>query len=1394
MGLSIASYKEFKPFDFRDVKKVRISIASPEMVRAYSYGEVKKPETINYRTLKPEKDGLFDEKIFGPVKDYECSCGKFKSKRYKGIICDRCKVEVNESKVRRERMGHIELVSPVVHIWFYKIVPSKITFILGISSTAELVSVVYYDNYIVLDPGDVPGLEKFQILTEDQYEEYRSRYGDAFKADTGAEAIKEALATVDLEAVARDLTKQMEEQGEKADPKMIKRLEIINSIIKSGIKPQWMVIEALPVIPAELRPMVPLDGGRFASSDLNELYRKIINRNNRLKRMISMSAPDIIIRSEKRLLQDAVDSLIDNSRKKSPVKSSSGKVLRSLSTLLRGKQGRFRQNLLGKRVDYSGRSVIVVDPKLKLWQCGLPRRMAVELFKPFLINELMARKYAFSVKQAKSLVENFNDPRVHECLEDVVSKHPVLLNRAPTLHRLSIEAFEPVLVDDLAVHLHPVVCHPYNADFDGDQMAVHVPLSPEAQIEAWVLLLSARNLLKPATGEPIMFPTQDMVLGIYYLTKISDSTDKPVRFFSSFSEVRIALEERTVKIWDKIVFRYEGQKIETTPGRVIFNEILPEKLRFVNKVLTNKDLLTLVRRCYSEIGRWATVKLLDDMKELGYYYATWKGSTISLEDIKIPSSKQEMIEKAEKSLSKIEEEFEKGYISFDERYNRIINLWSHVSDILRKEVENTLREDQNGFNPVYVMMISGARGNREQVRQLAGMRGLMSKPSGEIIELPIKANFKEGLGLLEYFISAHGGRKGLADTALKTSEAGYLTRKLVDVAHSVFVEEEDCGTAKGLVVSEDEEGSEELMIRKIIGKTSLYSITDPKTGQVIVNANEIIDFEKAEMIRKAGISKVTVRHVLTCESERGVCSKCYGWDLGHNRPVMIGEAVGIVAAQSIGEPGTQLTMRTFHTGGVASSVTEKSWIDFSVPVFINDIPKCYVVNESGERITSRKGNISVFKLLPKSSGSISSSSDGYHIYEVNLFETLNVKEGEFRDFEEGELIGIFKDGKKLTAWEYMKAGVSEGKVFLTDASETLVKIPIGSTILVEEGVIVYENTPIVRFDPYSEPIISEYSGRIFIEEDITKSASERDKIVKIVDEYNNILSTDFVPADAEMRVTNGSIVKVGDLIAKRGRSKKKTQDIVSGLPRVTSLFEARVVKNFAVLAKASGKVNIEIDKGKVIVVVENEFGERFKHKIPQGRYLYVRNGDYVKVGEELCDGEKSLQDMLQILGFEETAKYLLREILSIYADQGVKIDDKHIGIIVRQMIRKVKIVEPGDSKFIIGQVVSISNFERTCKEIISQGGVPPKGKLLALGISRSSIMSDSFLSAASFQETHKVLSEASIKGMEDELYGLKENLIVGKPVPVGTGAVYYENVTFKPKEEEVVLKESQDVA
>lgn len=1382
--MALTTTRKSSEFDIREVKKIRISIFSPEVVRAYSYGEVRKPETINYRTLRPERDGLFCERIFGPTKDYECHCGKFKSKRYKGIVCDKCGVEVTESKVRRERMGHIELVAPVVHIWFYKIVPSKVGLILGIGSVAELTSVIYHDSYLVLDPGDVPELKRFQVISDQDYEKYSEKYKGRFVAETGAEAIKQALEIIDLEAIEKQLRREIEEAGEKADSKTIKRLDIITSLIKSGIKPTWMVIEALPVIPPELRPMVLLDGGRFASSDLNELYRKIINRNNRLRRIINISAPDIIIKSEKRLLQDSVDALIDNSRKKNPVKTSSGKVMRSLAALLKGKQGRFRQNLLGKRVDYSGRSVIVVDPKLKLWQCGIPRKMAVELFKPFIMKELIARKYAFNIKQAKNIAENYHDPRVHECLEAVVEKHPVLLNRAPTLHRLSIEAFEPVLVEDNSIHLHPLVCHPYNADFDGDQMAVHVPLSPEAQVEAWVLLLSARNLLKPATGEPVMFPTQDMVLGIFYLTKSKPKEDEKserLKIFGSFEEVRFLWENGLLTTYENILFRYKGQTFQTTVGRVVFNSILPEELRFVNKNVTNKDLNNLVKDCYMTCGRWKTVKLLEDMKELGYYYATKRASTISIEDIKIPEQKYELIAKAEMEERKINEDFKKGYINADERFNKIISIWSHVGDRIKKEMENTLREDQGGFNPVYAMMTSGARGNREQVKQLSGMRGLMSKPSGEIIELPIKSNFKEGLGLWEYFISAHGGRKGLADTALKTSEAGYLTRKLVDIAHSVVITEEDCGTAKGLVVSEDDEGGREGMIERLIGKTALFDVHDPQTGEIIVKANEIIDFEKAKQIDKSGVSRVMIRHVLTCESERGVCSKCYGWDLAHNKPVHIGEAVGIVAAQSIGEPGTQLTMRTFHTGGIASAIVEKSWIDFNVPVFINDITPCYVINQNNEKITTRKGNMSVYKVLSKVSDGISSA---YHIYEINQFKDYYIKEGDFKEFEEGEIIGVFKDGTELRAWEYLKAGIAQGKLFITEAEETVVKIPIGSVILVNEGDLVESNVPIVRFDPYNEPIISENEGIVIIEEDTTKPAAQRDKILKIFDEFGNIKSVDFVPADAELRVKSDDRVKVGEVLAKRSRSKRRTYDIVSGLPRVTNLFEARGVKNQSVLAKVSGKVSIEIDKGRVIVVVEDKFGNKVRHKIPSGRYLYVRNGDYVKVGEELCDGEKSLQGMLQVLGVEEVSKYLLNRIQAIYKDQGVKIDDKHIGIIIRQMVRKVKIVEPGDTRFIMGQIVSIGEFEKVNNEIISQGGVPAKGRVIILGISRAALTSESFLSSASFQETHKVLTEAAIKGSEDYLLGLKENLIVGRPVPVGTGAPYYERIDFKRKEEE----------
>lgn len=1363
--------------------KVVISLASPELIRKLSYGEVKKGETINYRTLRPEKDGLFCERIFGPQQDNSCACGKYKGSKYRGLVCDVCGVEVTDSRVRRERMGHIELESPVVHIWYYKIIPSKIALLLDVKSQ-DLEKVVYLDRYIVIDPGETD-LQQYQIIKAEQYMEYLKKYGDTFKAGTGAEALKEILRQIDLDKLASELREIMRQKGEKTDPKILKRLELVEEMRAAKIRPEWMIIEALPVIPPDLRPMLLLENGKFASSDLNDLYKRIINRNQRLKKLKIMNAPQIILDNEKRMLQDAVDALFDNTRKKNPAKGgSTGRVLKSLADILKGKQGRFRQNLLGKRVDYSGRSVIVVGPKLKLHQCGLPKEMAIELFKPFIIRELLRRNYAQSIKAAKDLVETRNE-KAWEVLEEVIKDHPVLLNRAPTLHRPSIQAFEPVLVDDKSIHLHPLVCHAYNADFDGDQMAVHVPLSIEAQIESWMLMLSAKNLLNPANAEPIVFPTQDMVIGIYFLTKEKNGAKGEGRYFSNPKEAIYMQEIGEIDLNAKIKVRYyDGKVYETTAGRLIFNEILPEKLRFINKTLSSKDLKKLVLDSYTKCGASETVKFLDRVKDLGFKYATIFGTTISIEDIKIPENKYKIIEEAEKKASALEEETRKGILSEREKKEMLIDLWSRVNEEIKKLVEETLKADKDGFNPVYAMMDSGARGNREQVKQLAGLRGLMAKPSGEIIaELPIKSNFREGLSILEYFISTHGARKGLADTALKTSDAGYLTRRLVDIAQEVIITEEDCGTTRGITITPIIKDGRVIktLAERIVSKTALIDIHDPRTGELIVAANEVIDEEKARKIEEAGITEVKVRSVLTCESKNGVCAKCYGWDLAERKLVKVGEAVGIIAAQSIGQPGTQLTMRTFHIGGTVAALGEKDYLDLPYKVYVYHIPKHAIVEKEGNKITTRKVNITLYKVLRE--------------IDLENVSSLNIDEAEAREngveVELSNVIAKLKNGEVITCWEpLLKIFITkDNKLIIVDPEPLKQSLKIGSTIKIEEGQIVPENTPIATFDPYNEPIIAEKEGKVIIEE--IKEAKRtvvgaKEKIIKIVNPHNEeeVLSEDLIPRDARIFVKTGDIVKPGDVLARKPRIVKKVFDIVGGLPKVVELFEARNPRNQTVLAKISGTVEINIDSntGKIVVIVKGKNREE-KHVIPTGKYLYVRNGDYVEAGEPLCDGEPSPQDILEIKGLEELSKFLLEEIQKVYLDQGVDIHDKHISIIIRQMTRKVQIVDPGDTKFVIGQEVNIGEFEEENERIEREGGEPAKAKPVLQGLTKASLAIDSFLSAASFQETPRVLAEAAIRGKADYLIGLKENLIIGKLIPAGTGSPAYKNIIIETKEE-----------
>ncbi|WP_269438247.1 DNA-directed RNA polymerase subunit beta' [Phosphitispora fastidiosa] len=1145
--------------DVNNFDRMRIGLASPEQIRAWSSGEVKKPETINYRTLKPERDGLFCERIFGPTRDWECHCGKYKRVRYKGIVCDRCGVEVTRSKVRRERLGHIELAAPVSHIWYFKGIPSRMGLLLDMSPRS-LEKVLYFVSYIVIEQGETPLMKK-QLLTETEYREYKEKYGNLFKAGMGAEAIKVLLEEIEMNKLAKELRQELKEVSGQRKIRAIRRLEVVEAFRKSGNRPEWMVMDVIPVIPPELRPMVQLDGGRFATSDLNDLYRRVINRNNRLKRLLDLGAPDIIVRNEKRMLQEAVDALIDNGRRGRPVTGPGNRPLKSLSDMLKGKQGRFRQNLLGKRVDYSGRSVIVVGPELQLHQCGLPKEMALELFKPFVMKKLVNDGFAHNIKSAKRMVERVR-PEVWDVLEEVIKEHPVLLNRAPTLHRLGIQAFEPVLVEGRAIQIHPMVCTAYNADFDGDQMAVHVPLSAEAQAEARLLMLSAHNILNPKDGRPVATPTQDMVLGCYYLTLERPGAHGEGRIFKDVEEAVMAYLTGNVSLHAKVkVRRQDGILLETTTGRAIFNEVIPEGIGYINEVATKKVLGNIVAIAYRDLGYAQTAALLDGLKSLGYTYATRAGVTIGIEDITIPEEKKALLAEAEKGVETVELQYRRGLITDDERYNKVIGIWNEATESVTKALLSTLDK----FNPVYMMATSGARGNIQQIRQLAGMRGLMADPSGRIIDLPIKANFREGLTVLEYFISTHGARKGLADTALRTADSGYLTRRLVDVAQDVIVREDDCGTTNGIAVEEIKDGNEsiEKLEDRITGRVSAEEILDPQTNEVIVPADQEISESMANRIIASGITSVRIRSVLTCKTRYGVCKKCYGRNLATGRQVDIGEAVGIIAAQSIGEPGTQLTMRTFHTGGVA-----------------------------------------------------------------------------------------------------------------------------------------------------------------------------------------------------------------GD-------------DITQGLPRVEELFEARKPKGQAVIAEIDGQVKIQEVKGRKEIEIVNDSGERNSYQIPYGARLKVKEGQIVAAGDELTEGSVNPHDMLKIKGLKGVQMYLVHEVQRVYRLQGVDINDKHIEVMVRQMLRKVKIEDPGDTELLPGGLIDIFDFEEENVAAIGAGGQPSTARPVLLGITKASLATDSFLSAASFQETTRVLTEAAIKGKMDPLLGLKENVIIGKLVPAGTGMSRYRNIKIFPEGQEV---------
>jgi len=1342
-----------------DFDSIRISLASPEKIRSWSHGEVTKPETINYRTFKPERDGLFCAKIFGPVTDWECLCGKYKRMKHRGVICDKCGVEVTLSKVRRERLGHIELASPCSHVWFFKGLPSRIGYLLDISMR-DLERILYFEAFVVVDPGDVAELKERQMLPEEEYRKLQTEFPGQFRAVMGAEAIKELLKRVDVEKLADELREKM-----KADPslqkriKFAKRLRVVDSFRKSGNKPEWMILDVIPVLPPELRPLVPLDGGRFATSDLNDLYRRVINRDNRLKKLMELHAPDVIVRNEKRMLQEAVDALFDNGRRGRVLRGTNNRPLKSLSDTLKGKQGRFRQNLLGKRVDYSGRSVIVVGPELRLHQCGLPKKMALELFKPFIYHKLEVAGHCTTIKQAKEMVEQ-QDPIVWDILEDVIREHPVLLNRAPTLHRLGIQAFEPVLVEGKAIRIHPLVCTAFNADFDGDQMAVHIPLSPEAQIEAAVLMLSSRNILSPANGLPLAVPTQDMVLGIYYLTKAKPGAKGEGRAFGSTEEVLLAVEAGEVELLTPIRLRYTGELIDltkayddqdvphtepvhlkrqfinTTAGRAIFNDHLPSEMPFVNGLLKKKGVQQLVYYCYLRFGRERTVLMLDQLKELGFYYATKSGISIGIDDMVIPGGKAGLVEQTEREIVKVQQQYLDGAITNGERYNKVIAIWSDVTEKVAEQMFNALeQQDKEGIiNPVYVMADSGARGSKQQIRQLSGMRGLMAKPSGEVIETPITSNFREGLTVLQYFISTHGARKGLADTALKTADSGYLTRRLVDVAQDVIINEMDCGTVDGIYVEPILEAGVEVepLRDRVVGRVSLEKIKDYE-GNVIVEINQEISEELANAIQAAGIERVKIRSVLTCESRRGVCARCYGRNLASGRTVELGEAVGVIAAQSIGEPGTQLTMRTFHIGGTATRITEQSKVESRSSGFVRFLDLKAVHGRNNVLIAMNRSGLIVI---------VDEKAREKERYHVVYGARLRV--------EEGQAVTI---GQTLAEWDPFTFSI------LTEVGGTVQFKDLQPGITIEEQV-------------------DEVTGLAQLVVTLPPGDEKHQPTILIRDSAGRARKKYLMPSRAHLMLSDGDEVQPGDVLAKIPRETTKTKDITGGLPRVVELFETRKPRDPAVISEIDGVVKYgEISKGLRKIYVDSEDARTQKeYSIARGVHINVQEGEHVKAGEPLIDGPLNPHDLLAVLGEKYTQAYLVNAIQEVYRLQGVNINDKHIETIVRQMMRWVKIEDVGDTRFLLDEQVDKFRFREENDRVIGDGGRPATGRPLLLGITKASLSTDSFISAASFQETTRVLTEAAVAGKVDYLRGLKENVIMGRLIPAGTGLERYRNI------------------
>jgi DNA-directed RNA polymerase subunit beta' len=1336
-----------KPKDPLAFNALRISIASPEKIREWSFGEVRKPETINYRTFKPERDGLFCAKIFGPVKDYECNCGKYKRMKHRGVVCEKCGVEVIQSKVRRERMGHITLATPVAHIWFLKSLPSRIGNILEIS-LRDLEKVLYFESHIVTDSGETD-LEKGELLNDEALAEARERYGrEAFQVGIGAAAIRVLLSSLDVEGECKRLRAEMRDATSEAKRKKIsKRLKVLDAFRESGNKPEHMILEVIPVIPPDLRPLVPLDGGRFATSDLNDLYRRVINRNNRLKRLQELNAPDVIIRNEKRMLQEAVDALFDNGRRGRVITGPSKRPLKSLSDMLKGKTGRFRQNLLGKRVDYSGRSVIVIGPELRLHQCGLPSRMAIELFKPFIYSKLEQRGYVTTIKAAKKMVEK-EHPEVWDILAEVIQEHPVMLNRAPTLHRLGVQAFEPMLIDGKAIQLHPLTCAAFNADFDGDQMAVHVPLSVEAQIEARVLMMSTNNILSPATGRPIIGPSQDIVLGCYYMTREQPGARGEGMRFSSPEEVRVAYDAGEVDLHAAIKVRMDGKMVDTATGRILLLEIVPSEIPFeiINHVMDKKALGELIDQAYRRLGNKATVLLADRLRSLGYQYATRAGVSICIDDMKIPTDKQRVIGAANGEVQQIEQQYQEGLITDGERYNKVIDIWANATERIASQMLDALGADsvtgEDGvsrqvpsLNSIFMMADSGARGSTQQMRQLAGMRGLMAKPSGEIIETPITSNFREGLSVLQYFISTHGARKGLADTALKTANSGYLTRRLVDVSQDVIIREEDCGTVDGIEVGPLVEGGEiiEPIGERILGRVTLEDVKDPLTGEVLGGAGEEIDEDRVRIIENAGIERVMIRSVLTCEAKFGVCAKCYGRDLSRGDLVNMGEAVGVIAAQSIGEPGTQLTMRTFHIGGTATRRVEQSHAE--------------ATSEGEVRFT-------------------------------NLRTVLD------------------REGRRVAMSRNAEIGIFDA----TGRERERYPVVYGAHVRVNDGERVKPGSMLIQWDPFANPILSEVSGTVKFG-DIIEGSTMKEQVdeftglsskviiesrdhevrprVSIKDGSNATIARALLPVGANLAVTEGQEVAAGDVLAKMPRATTKTKDITGGLPRVAELFEARKPKDFAIVSEIDGTISFGPDsrgKRRVIATPDVAGAEAKEYLIPKGKHISVHEGDRVRAGEALMDGSSNPHDILKIKGEKELAKYLVDEVQEVYRLQGVRINDKHIEVIVRQMLRRVRVKEVGDTDFLIGEHVEKMVFEAENRRMEAEGKQQAVAEPLLLGITKASLSTESFISAASFQETTKVLTEASMWGKIDYLRGLKENVIMGRLIPAGTGMARYNKI------------------